>query len=178
MGNDAFSSFGLTSARRLRYGYRRTTASLSKRSQTMRKATVFALALCLLVCAPWTSSGQQKDALRILMAEKLDKSKTILEGIALADFRKITTSSETLIQLSKTEEWFAFKTARYEQHTNEFRRAAENLADKAQHKNLDGVTLAYFDLTMSCVRCHQYVRDVRDARAPLPSDKVLASNKE
>jgi hypothetical protein len=144
----------------------------------MRKINMVALALGLLVGTPWTGSAQQKDAMRILMVEKLDKSKTVLEGIALADFRRITTSAEKLIQLSKTEEWFAYKTPRYELHTNEFRRAAENLADKARQKNLDGVTLAYFDLTMSCVRCHQYVRDVRDARAPTPSDTVLASNRE
>jgi hypothetical protein len=26
--------------------------------------------------------------------------------------------------------------------------------------------LAFQDLTMSCVRCHQYLREIRDARAP------------
>lgn len=144
----------------------------------MRKIIMVALTLALLVATPWGGSAQQKDAIRILMVEKLDKSKTVLEGIALADFGKITTSAQKLIQLSKTEEWFAYKTQRYELYTNEFRRAAENLADKARQKNLDGATLAYFDLTMSCVRCHQYVRDVRDARAPSPSDTVLASNRE
>jgi len=25
---------------------------------------------------------------------------------------------------------------------------------------------------MSCVRCHQYVREVRDARLPVPADVV------
>ncbi len=39
---------------------------------------------------------------------------------------------------------------------------------KAKDKNLDGVTLAYMDLTMSCVRCHQYVRDTRDASLSVP----------
>src|SRR5579862_1771713 len=98
------------------------------------------------------------------MMEKLDKSKMLLEGIAMSDFQKIGTSAEGLIQLSKTAEWFVFRTPRYELHSNEFRRAAENIAQKAKDKNLDGVTLAYFDLTMTCVRCHQYVREVRDAR--------------
>lgn len=137
----------------------------------MKTIIRFVLISSLLLSMGWTGSAQQKDALRILMAEKLEKAKTVLEGIAVADFKKIATSAEKLIQLSKTEEWFAHKTARYELHTNEFRRAAENLADKAQNKNLDGVTLAYFDLTMSCVRCHQYVRDVRDARLP-PLGKI------
>jgi hypothetical protein len=143
----------------------------------MKTITRFALIATLFLGMNWAGSAQQKDAMRIIMAEKLDKAKSILEGIAIADFKKITTSAEKLIQLSKTEEWFAHKTARYELHTNEFRRAAERLADKAQHKNLDGVTLAYFDLTMSCVRCHQYVRDVRDARLT-PSGKLHLAMRE
>ena len=31
---------------------------------------------------------------------------------------------------------------------------------------MDGTTLAFFEMTMSCVRCHQYVREIRDARLP------------
>src|SRR5262245_44240273 len=75
-----------------------------------------------------------------------------------------TTSAEKLLQLTKTEEWFTYKTPRYQLYTNEFRRAAESLVASAKAKNLDGVTLAYLDLTMSCVRCHRYIREVRDAR--------------
>jgi len=109
-----------------------------------------------------------------LMQEKLSNSKMLLEGIALADFDKINRSAETLIQLSKTADWFVYKTPRYELHSNEFRRAAETILQKAKDKNLDGATLAYFDLTMTCVRCHQYVREVRDARAPLPLKREFA----
>ena len=144
----------------------------------MRKATVFALGLGLLVGTPWTGSAQRSESLSKLMDEKLDNSKKLLEGIALSDFNKITSSAERLIQLSKTGEWFVYKTPRYEMHSNEFRRAAETIIEKAKDKNLDGVTLAYFDLTMQCVRCHRYVRDVRDARAPAPSDTFLARNRE
>ena len=142
----------------------------------MRKANAFALGLCLLLGAPWNSSAQKPAG--NFMIEKLDNSKKLLEGIALSDFDKISTSAERLIQLSKTAEWFVHKTPRYEMHSNEFRRAAETIIQKSKQKNLDGVTLAYFDLTMQCVRCHQYVRDVRDARAPLSSDRILASNRK
>jgi cytochrome c556 len=51
-------------------------------------------------------------------------------------------------------------------NSNEFRRAAEKIIDKAKAKNIDGVTLAYFEMTMSCVRCHEYVREVRDVSLP------------
>ena len=103
-----------------------------------------------------------------LMIEKLQNSQKLLEGIAMADFKKITRSAEELLTLTKTEEWFMRKTARYELHSNEFRRALETLTQKAKEKNLDGTTLAFFEMTMSCVRCHQYVREIRESRAPDP----------
>ncbi|MCI0738691.1 MAG: hypothetical protein L0Y72_06580 [Gemmataceae bacterium] len=133
----------------------------------MRKTIFVVLSGVLLAGFPWSSSAQKGDSgLNKLMLEKLNSSKMLLEGIALSDFRKIQASAEKLIQVSKTAEWFVFRTPRYELHSNEFRRAAEVIVQKATDKNLDGVALAYFDMTMSCIRCHQYVREVRDARLP------------
>lgn len=114
-------------------------------------------------------------ALAQLMRNKLQQAQRLLEGIALADFNKIGQSADELIQLSKSAEWLVYRTPRYELHSNEFRRAAEKIARKAQAKSIDGVTLAYVDLTMSCVRCHEYVREIRDARLPLPKHPVTAS---
>jgi hypothetical protein len=140
----------------------------------MKKFITLACCFAFVLGVPWTSSAQKAGNLGKLMQEKLASSKMLLEGIALGDFNKINRSAETLIQLSKTADWFVYKTPRYELHSNEFRRAAENILQKAMDKNLDGVTLAYFDLTMSCVRCHQYVREVRDARAPELFERGLA----
>ena len=38
------------------------------------------------------------------------------------------------------------------------------LAQKARDRNLDGAALAYVDLTLACVKCHKYVREVRMTR--------------
>jgi hypothetical protein len=48
--------------------------------------------------------------------------------------------------------------------SNEFRRAVENLQEKAAQKNLDGAALGYVELTFSCVKCHKYVREARMTR--------------
>lgn len=137
----------------------------------MKKTTIASLGLALLLGVPWggSVSAQKNGTLSRLMAEKLSNSKLLLEGIALGDFNKITRSAENLIQISKTAEWFVYKTPRYEIYSNEFRRAAESIVQKSGAKSLDGVTLAYFELTMSCVRCHQYVREIRDARVLPPA---------
>lgn len=113
-----------------------------------------------------SGQGKQSSVVQELMQKKLKSAQHVLEGLALADFAKITRSAEDLIQHSKTLEWRVLRTPRYELHTNEFRRAAENLIDKAKQKNIDGAALAYVELTLSCVRCHQHVRDVREARGP------------
>jgi hypothetical protein len=104
--------------------------------------------------------------LQQLMIDKLQNSQKLLEGIALGKFDKIEKHANELIRISKTAEWLAYKTPKYEMFSNEFQRSAETIAAKAKAKNIDGVTLAYFDLTMSCVRCHAHVREIRDARGP------------
>lgn len=109
-----------------------------------------------------------------LMIDKLQAAQKLLEGIALAKFDKIERHADDLIRISKTAEWInAGKSPRYEMYSNEFQRAAEAIVKKAKAKNMDGVTLAYFDLTNSCVRCHQHLRETRDARAPGSKDDPL-----
>src|SRR5262249_42653305 len=140
---------------------------------TMKKL-MLALALVTLLAGDAALTGQTKAQPKPsrqrdeLMVAKLKHAKLLLEGIALADFQKVQRSAEELIQLSKTAEWRAVESPRYEMYTNEFRRAGEDLIQKARAKNIDGVTLHYFEMTMSCVRCHKYLREVRDARLPGP----------
>lgn len=137
----------------------------------MKRTVMTCLVLGLaLLCAPRNIDAQQKqNPLRKLMDDKLEAAKKLLEGIALENYSQISRSAEKLIQISKTAEWLVHKTPRYELHSNEFRRAADNLTTKAKAKNIDGVALAYMELTMSCVRCHQYVRELRDVNlSPSP----------
>jgi cytochrome c556 len=131
----------------------------------MKRLLIVVLTSLAVVALCWPSRGDADDQngqmVKTIMEEKLKNAHKLLDGIALADFKKITNSVEELIQLSKTEEWMVLKTSKYELFNNEFQRAAGDIIAKAKAKNIDGVTLAYLDLTMSCVRCHSYVREVR-----------------
>lgn len=131
-----------------------------------RTKKILIIALTLALCASVAREVYAQARLRQLMIDKLTNAQKLLEGIALAKHDKIETHANELIRISKTAEWLAVKQPRYEQFSNEFAQAAETIARKAKEKNIDGVTLAYFDLTKSCVRCHQYLREVRDARGP------------
>lgn len=131
-----------------------------------RTRKILILTLMTIVTAAVVQEVIAQVRLQQLMAAKLQHAQKLLEGIALGKFDKIEKSAEELIRISRTAEWLAQKTPRYEQFSNDFTTSAEAIATKAKAKNLDGVTLAYFDLTRSCVRCHQHIREIRDARAP------------
>jgi hypothetical protein len=102
------------------------------------------------------------------MKRKLEAAQKILEGLALANFDSIVTNAETLIFISRQASFRVLPTPEYELHSNEFRRIAGELANKAREKNLDGATLQYMDLTLTCVKCHKHVRDRRGAHLENP----------
>jgi hypothetical protein len=106
--------------------------------------------------------GQEK--VPELMQRKLANSQKVLEGVATGDFKMIAKHAEELIQISKEAEWKVIKTAQYEVHSNDFRRTAETLVKNAKDKNLDAAALTYVELTLGCVKCHKYVREVRMAK--------------
>lgn len=134
---------------------------------------IISLAVAGVLFLPAAGSSGGKGTSKI-MVEKLKNSQLLLEGLALSDFDKVALAAETLISLSNKAEWMVHKTPRYEVHSSEFRRAAETIIQKAKAKNIDGVAYAYLDLTMTCVRCHSYVREVRDARLPSPRGESVA----
>ena len=110
----------------------------------------------------WRSQGQEPSPkVADLMRKKLTHAQKVLEGIAVNNFDQIGRSAEELILISKSAEWRVINSPQYEVHSNGFRRAAESLIEKAKDKNVDGAALAYVDLTLSCVKCHKYVRDTR-----------------
>jgi hypothetical protein len=127
---------------------------------------LLAIAVMLVLCAGISSQSglglePKKDS---LMQKKLAHAQKVLEGIALEDFKKIRSHAEELIDISKAAEWKAVKSPRYEVYSNDFRRVADTLAKKARAKNLDGSALAYVELTLTCVKCHKHVREIRMVR--------------
>lgn len=99
------------------------------------------------------------------MKMKLEHSKKVLEGLTMEDFSKITKSARDLSLLSQEASWQVLQTEEYIHQSTEFRRTADALHKAGKDKNLDGAALAYMELTMKCINCHKYVRNVRMAQA-------------
>jgi hypothetical protein len=94
-----------------------------------------------------------------LMQRKLRESQKVLEGIAVANYDDIANHAQELIEISRAAGFRAIKTPRYEVYSREFQQNAEALVKNANDKNIDAAALSYVELTLTCVKCHKYVRE-------------------
>ena len=128
-----------------------------------RRSLLAMLVLGGVSAAVWSVGAEQNQApsRAEFMRRKLDFSKLVLEGITLEDYDKVARGGKALLLLSQAAEWEVPTIPNvpdYVVKTRQFQDLAEDLMKKARDKNLDGSTLAYLRLTMSCVECHKYVR--------------------
>ena len=94
-----------------------------------------------------------------VMQVKLKRSQALLEALTKEDFKQLEESATSLARISDATAFLrAYKTEEYEVQARAFKKTVESLAARAKDKNLDGATLAYVDMTISCVKCHNYFR--------------------
>jgi len=129
----------------------------------IKTSFILTAALLALAIPVLSSHGEDQGALKKLMTKKLENSQKVLEGLALNDYDLVAKHAAELIQISKAAEFRVLKTPQYELNSNDFRRAADTMIQQAKAKNSDGIALAYVDMTLTCVRCHKHVREVRMA---------------
>ncbi len=100
--------------------------------------------------------GQVKKS--TFMRLKLEPAKGALEGIALADFDMIAKHANSIRNLMLDESWMVVQSEDYRRQSNEFRTIVEQLQKAAEQKNVDRATLAYVQMTIRCVQCHESLR--------------------
>jgi hypothetical protein len=96
-----------------------------------------------------------------LMHLKLEKSKSILEGLALEDFEKIKSNARSLRLLSTESGWNVIQTQEYAAQSRDFQRSTDLMINAANEKNIQRTALGYVALTVRCVECHSYMRKHR-----------------
>lgn len=89
----------------------------------------------------------------------------MLESIATENFVTRSAQAQKLLALSQAAGWEARQSPEYKQHTAEFRRHAESLQKAARDQNVDAASLAWFQMTISCVNCHRHLKGVRTVSA-------------
>ena len=103
------------------------------------------------------------------MRQKLESSNQILEGLVTNDFELVTDSCDELLEMSEAESWRATNDMMYMQHSREFRNSVRALRAKSKKKSPDGSALAWLDVTLECIKCHEWVRDTMLADLDVPN---------
>jgi len=126
-------------------------------------AGVFLLSLSLVQAAdpPSGVKPSPPSQLTPLMQMKLDKSKAILEGLALENFEEIAVNAKRLRLLSMESGWNVIQTEEYAAQNQDFRRSADLIAAAAADKDIHRAAIGYVALTVRCVECHSYMRKYR-----------------
>lgn len=95
---------------------------------------------------------------RELMKRKLQHAEAILAGLTFEDFDKIKKAGGELLLLSQEAQWMKHQSPKYNELSQSFRSSVEKMNKMAEEKNLEGATLDYMQVVMSCVECHKLVR--------------------
>ena len=93
-----------------------------------------------------------------LMKAKLVAAQKVLEGVATEDFNLVARNAGLLQGYSRAAAWMTRQSPEYARFTEDFRRQATSLAAAAADRNVDRATVAYFQMTISCVNCHKFIR--------------------
>ncbi len=109
-------------------------------------------------------SASGKTKLQEFMRKKLDASSLILEGLCEQDAELVKKGAVELKEMSNVERWNILRDADYRKHTREFRENVSRVAEGADQGDFDKATLAWFDATRSCFKCHNHVRAERKAK--------------
>ena len=99
------------------------------------------------------------------MRMKLEYSKNMLESLTTEDFDKIKANAKALKAMSLAAEWEVPEIPNVQEdltYSADFQRLCDDLAKASDRKSIDGATLGFTQLTVNCVKCHQYVRFKKD----------------
>jgi hypothetical protein len=125
------------------------------------KAVLFAPALTFMMVMglPLKAEDDPGQKSTVWMRQKLQASQAILGGLAAADFESIGKNAQAMNIMTYLEKWARADTPAYRTQLQLFEFADRELIRAAREKDLDAATLAYTQLTISCVNCHKLVRD-------------------
>lgn len=113
---------------------------------------VFALAI------PAVADEPKADDASFWMKRKLDLSQKIFAALTQGDFETIDESARTMGKLNTIEKFIRGRNPEYRAQLEIFKFANEELIRQADKQNIDGATLAFNQLTLSCVNCHKQIR--------------------
>ena len=123
------------------------------------------LSATLLLLGPAVSQAEKPEEeltekeINVWMRGKTNLSQQVLQGLTEGDFEKIQRGAVLMNVLSYFEGRAHSEDDGYKRQLTQFNSANRELMRMAKAKNIEGATLAYNQLTASCVYCHKTLRD-------------------
>ncbi len=115
--------------------------------------------LILIAADPPTATDGVIEETEVLMRAKLSSSQKVLEGLLAEDFTLVAQGAKEMVHISEAAEWPRARDEVYEHYSTELRRQCIKLEDLAKKTNHEGAAFTYMQVTMTCINCHDYVRD-------------------
>jgi hypothetical protein len=103
----------------------------------------------------------KRDEVSVWMKKKLEFSGKILAALTKGDCEMIKTNAEAMQVVGYFEEWDRADLPEYKRQLRYFNDANKELIRQAEKKNINGATLAYTQMLLGCVHCHDVIRDVK-----------------
>ena len=94
----------------------------------------------------------------VWMEKKLKYSQELLRLLAIGDLQELRITAQRMQLVSKVEGFVRSNNPTYTDHLRSFQLANQELIRQADRKNIEGATLAFNQLTGTCVACHVVLR--------------------
>jgi hypothetical protein len=117
------------------------------------------LGIVLVLTLPLHAQDEPAKQTSLWMKQKVQASQAVLSGLASADFQAIAQNATAMGIMEYFEKWQRADSPGYRTQLRLFEFANRELIRASREKNIDAATLAFNQLTVSCVNCHKIVRD-------------------
>ncbi len=126
----------------------------------MKKIFLLVFVATIAISAFAVGADDDNQPLSFWMFKKLEDAQDVFSALAMSNFSGILVNAEAMQRVTKIE-GFAKRSdaAPYRRQVQLFELANQELIRAAQEKNLEAATLAFNQLTLSCVNCHKVMRD-------------------
>jgi hypothetical protein len=114
----------------------------------------------------WMLEAVSQSPVETLMKAKAGYAHRLLDAVVMADLETARDQAFRLKAVAETADWNVLDTEEYAQATEAFIDATDNLLQAASSRKSEAAALAYVEVTLSCVHCHQYVRAHRQKQGP------------
>jgi cytochrome c556 len=128
-------------------------------------ALLFLIIAFFFVAPSASDPPSKKRTTHQVMRDKLSLSQQLLHSVVIEDYATVERQSNELAELTREAAWMAHRTDQYRLESVEFERSAYQLAAAAREKRLSETTLGFLGVTLSCVRCHRYLREADEIQS-------------